>query len=117
MKVNKLTPGFNMQWESMRMMLPEHVQALRDRKEEMKKVEKPMLDDQELQEIGIVVMDSLRHELDVAIVYWEDGFFKRVVGVVDRVDMQQMRIKVKIKEDYGYIDIDCLKSVERTETN
>ncbi len=114
MKINKLTPGYNMRWESMRMMLPEHVQALRDRKKELKKVKKPMLDDQELQEIGIVVMDALKHELDVRIVYWEDGYLKEVVGVVDGVDYQEQWIKARVDDDeIEYIYIDCLKSVER----
>ncbi len=103
----------NMLWESHRMFLPEHVQALRDRKEEMKKVDKPLLDEQELQEIGIVVMDALNHELDVRIVYWKDGYFKEVIGVVNWVDYLEQWVKIYVDDEAEYIDIDCLKSVER----
>ena len=113
MRMNKLSPGSNMRWESSRMMLPEHVARLRQRKEEQKKVEKHELDDQELIELGYVVMDSLNHELDVRVIYWENGFYKEVYGVVDRVDMQLKYIKLRIDEEFIYIKIDCLKSVER----
>ena len=111
--MNKITPGSNMIWESSRFMMPEHIHALKMHEYEKNKVEKPGLDEQELEEIGIVVMDSLRHELEVAIVYWEDGFFHNVVGSVDFVDMQQKRIRVRVEGEKLYISIDCLKSVER----
>ncbi len=77
------------------------------------KVEKPSLNEKEFKEIGIVVMDALRHELDVRIVYWEDGYFKEVVGVVDWVDYLEQWVKVYVDDEADYIDIDCLKSVDR----
>ena len=113
MRITKLTPGSNLRWESSRMMLPEHIERIRQRKEEQKKVEKPELDEQELIELGYVVMDSLNHELDVRVVYWEEGFYKEVFAVVDRVDMQTKRMKLRMDEGFICIDIACLKSVER----
>lgn len=77
------------------------------------KVEKPSLNEKEFKEIGIVVMDALNHELDVRIVYWEDGYFKEVVGVVDWVDYLEQWMKVYVDDEVKYIDIDCLKSVDR----
>ena len=50
------------------MMLPEHVARLRQGKEEQKKIEKHELDEQELIELGYVVMDSLNHELDLRVI-------------------------------------------------
>ncbi|MFC0471893.1 YolD-like family protein [Halalkalibacter kiskunsagensis] len=111
---NKISKGSNMRWEGSRIMLPEHVEALRKLKEEHKKVPKPELEEQELQEIGIVVMDSLNYELQISLSYWNDGFYKDVVGVIDRVDMQSKRIKIRLNDDdFEFVDIDCLKSVER----
>jgi hypothetical protein len=111
--MNKLTVGSNMRWESSRMMLPEHVEALHKHKFEQKKVPKHELDEQELQEIGIVVMDSLKHELEVMITYWQDGFYKELIGIVDKVDTQTKRVKLRLDDDFTYIGFDCLKSVER----
>ena len=83
------------------------------KRRKQKKVKKPELDEQELIELGYVVMDSLNHELDVRVVYWEEGFYKEVFAVVDRVDMQTKRMKLRMDEGFIYIDIACLKSVER----
>ncbi|GAE34372.1 YolD-like family protein [Halalkalibacter akibai] len=105
----------NLLWESSRMFLPEHKQALLQRKEELKKVEKPSLDEQELEEISQIVLDSLKHELDVKVTYWKDGFFRELTGIIDKVDLQLKRIKVKIGEEIDFIAIDCVKSVVRME--
>ncbi|ARK30617.1 YolD-like family protein [Halalkalibacter krulwichiae] len=103
----------NILWESSRMFLPEHKQALLHRKQEIKKVEKPELDEQEWQEIGIIVFDSLKHELDVKVIYWNDGFFHELVGIIDKVDLHLKRIKIRIGEDIDFIAIDCLKTIVR----
>ncbi|WP_227936024.1 YolD-like family protein [Alkalihalobacillus deserti] len=94
------------------MMLPEHVEAIRHRKEEQEKLPKHELDEQELEEIGLVIMDSLNHALDVCIAYWRDGYYHEIIGVVDRVDMQMKKIKLRIDDTFEYIRIDCLKAVE-----
>jgi hypothetical protein len=111
--MNKIAKGSNMRWEGSRMMLPEHVEALKKLKEDNKKIPKHELDEQELEEIGIVVMDSLNHELEVLVTYWKDGFYHELVGTIDKVDMQTKRIKLRMGDEYEYINIDCLKSVER----
>lgn len=113
MKIDKLTPRFNLRWESSRLMLPEHRKALSEHNEEKKKVEKPMLDEQELQEIGLVVMDALHHTLDVRVVYWDDGQYKEIIGTINKVDHLEKWIKVTSDDDVVNIDVDCLKSVER----
>ncbi|WP_227939481.1 YolD-like family protein [Alkalihalobacillus deserti] len=105
----------NLLWESSRMFLPEHKQALLLRKEELKKIEKPELDEQELQEIGIIVLDSLKHELNVKITYWSEGFFHELIGIIDKVDLHLKRIKIRMDEEIDFVAIDCLKSVDRVE--
>lgn len=112
MKDDHLKRG-NLLWESSRMFLPEHKQALFERKERLKKISKPELDEQELEEIGIVVMDSLHHELDIVVTYWKDGFFEDIECVVDRVDTELKRIKLKVRDGYRYVDLDCLMGVVR----
>jgi hypothetical protein len=102
-----------MRWEGSRIMLPEHVEELRKRKADQKKLPKHELDEQELQEIGIVIMDSLNHELEVVVSYWNNGFYRELIGIVDKVDMQTNRIKLRINDYFEYIDIDCLKNVDR----
>jgi hypothetical protein len=105
----------NLLWESSRMFLPEHKHALLERKEELKKVEKPELDEQELHAIGLIVLDSLKHELAVKVIYWHDGFFREQIGIIDKVDLHLKKIKIKMDEDIHFVAIDCLKSVVRVE--
>ncbi|WP_413381434.1 YolD-like family protein [Alkalihalobacillus sp. 1P02AB] len=50
-------------------MLPEHVEALRELDYKSQKVSKPELDEKELYELGLIVMDSLKHELEINITF------------------------------------------------
>ncbi|GAE32463.1 YolD-like family protein [Halalkalibacter hemicellulosilyticus] len=109
--MEKLQRG-NKLWE-MKFVLPEHTAALKQWREAQDKISKPTLDEQELMEIGHVVMDSLKHELEVNVIYWEDGDFCEVVGVVERVDRYEKYIKLRTEDDILTIKVDCLMSVER----
>lgn len=103
----------NKLWE-MRFILPEHKAALLHLNDVEKEVPCPDLDEQELAEIGIVVMDALRHELTVHIVYWEKGFLKNLDATVQNVDQQTNRIKLLVGEDeVKYIHVKQLKTVDR----
>ncbi|MDT8861617.1 YolD-like family protein [Alkalihalobacillus sp. MEB130] len=102
----------NVLWESSRMFLPEHKEALMQQKQQKRKVAKPELDEQELEEIGTVVLDSLKHELAVQITYWEDGQFHELIGTIDRIDWHSKKVKVRAQSDH-YIAIEYLKSVDR----
>ncbi|WKB34753.1 YolD-like family protein [Terrilactibacillus sp. S3-3] len=77
MKINKLTPGKNLRWESSRMMLPEHVQALHDHEVEEEKVAKPVLDDQEIETIDRLLRQSLEQSQPLNIEYYDQGFKKK----------------------------------------
>lgn len=52
MKINKLTPNSNLRWESSRMMLPEHVEAINRHNIDKLRIKQPVLDEQEIEEIG-----------------------------------------------------------------
>jgi hypothetical protein len=55
----------------------------------------------------------MKHELDVIVIYWRDGFYHKKIGIVEKVDMQAKRIKLRFNNDIEYVDFDCLKCVER----
>lgn len=99
----------NLMWEGSRMMLPEHIQALRHRKKEVIKDPKPQLDDHELTELGIVAMESLNYTLDVRIIYWNDGYDTEITGVIDHINHQFNKFKISGE----WIKIKDLKSMER----
>lgn len=97
--VNKLSKGYNLRWESSRMMLPEHVEALLEQKRENKKIPKPTIDEQQFIEIGYVVMSSLRAELTIRVTIWKDGQFIHYEGIVEKVDHQMKYIIIYKDED------------------
>ena len=73
-------------WESSRMMLPKHVQAIRYQDHELKRRVRKELDLQEWEEVSRALMSS--HQLRQAItVYMYDEFEQlKIVGVVERLD-------------------------------
>lgn len=91
----------NTLWEGMRMMLPEHKERLIQQEKDDWKVElHGELDDDQWFEIGLVVMDSLKHTLLVKMTYWEDGFYIDRECYIYKVDHENKRVRI----EYGPSD-------------
>ncbi|AXF56756.1 YolD-like family protein [Salicibibacter kimchii] len=75
MRDNKLTPGSNMRWESLRVILPEHRERWLQHREGMKKVEKPELEEQKWEEFEQTIRESMEYGSFLEFTYWEDGTF------------------------------------------
>ncbi|TSB45326.1 YolD-like family protein [Alkalicoccobacillus porphyridii] len=104
----------NLLWEGSRMMLPEHKQAIRAQNEYEKRVNPPLLDEQELEELGIVAMESLSYSLPIHVEYWEDGYYKKLIAVVERVNEQSKQVSFREgPESIVTVEIQKLKSIER----
>lgn len=73
---NKLTPGSNIRWESSRMMLPEHVQALKQLKIDEQKMPRPELCEDDIEEIENNLKMAVKNRLPVDMKYYKDGFIK-----------------------------------------
>ncbi|MCE7794508.1 YolD-like family protein [Salipaludibacillus sp. CUR1] len=99
----------NLMWEGSRMMLPEHLQALRERKNKVREDPPPALTEEELTEFGLIAHDSLHHTLEVKIIYWRDGFDHETAGIIDRIDGYASRFKIENK----WIEVKELKRIER----
>ncbi|KYG31979.1 YolD-like family protein [Alkalihalobacillus trypoxylicola] len=76
----------NLLWESSRMFLPEHKEALLKLKQTEQEVPKPELDEQAFEELGMTVLNALNHTLSVKVHYWDDGQLKEESGIIARVD-------------------------------
>ncbi|MFK4997714.1 YolD-like family protein [Bacillus sp. N9] len=68
---NKLTPGYNLLWESSRMMLPEHRDQLLKERKKQEEFHPPILDEQQLEEINIAITQSFERKRAVTISYAE----------------------------------------------
>ena len=94
-------------------MLPEHVKNLKDWAAEDKLENKPELDEQAFEQIGIVVMDSLNYTLPICLTIWENGLFTRFTCIVANVDMISRQLKLELPDDMITVTLDSLVSVER----
>jgi hypothetical protein len=92
--MNKLTEGSNMRWESMRMMLPEHIQALKDLAIEERKINRPILSDDDLISIGNALQEALKEHCPVELSYYKDGFIKNKICYISKLDTVYKRLTV-----------------------
>ncbi|OIJ22061.1 hypothetical protein BKP45_05130 [Anaerobacillus alkalidiazotrophicus] len=90
----------NIKWTAM--MLPEHVQMVREVYQNQNKIPKPKLDEQAWEEIGLTVQDAVENNKQLAFTYWQNGYFETLVGHVHLVDInrKQFRIVDQFQERY-----------------
>ncbi|MCL1632305.1 YolD-like family protein [Sporolactobacillus sp. CPB3-1] len=84
--MNKLTEGSNMRWESMRMMLPEHIERLKQAMIDEQKVEHPLLSEDALEEIERALLRAIETNTSVQVDYFSDGFIKPLICYPKRLD-------------------------------
>ncbi|SFP12170.1 YolD-like family protein [Salibacterium halotolerans] len=111
---NKLTPGSNMRWESMRMILPEWRDAWLQHQKEQKKVKKPVLDEQQWEEFEWLLNEAMKENAELVFTYWKDGFFYDVAGWCHHVNTSQQQFHIKDSEDdVHYVPFDQLTDIKR----
>jgi hypothetical protein len=93
--------------------MPEHIKLLKELKEDYSKQKKPIVDEQELEEIGIAVMDSLEHTFPIKLTLWDYGYFFDVTGIVNKVDFIEKKIFVQTDLENKIIDIEKITRAKR----
>ncbi|KAB2335104.1 YolD-like family protein [Bacillus mesophilum] len=91
----------------------EHTGLLKTTAKEEEKQDKPQLDEQELEEIGIIVMESLNYTLEIKITVWQEGYFNDHIGIVGKVDYLMKYIILEKDDDNIRIMIVDITAVER----
>ena len=82
------------------MMLPEHVEAVKEYMESTKKVKKPELDPQAFEEIERIVCEAMENNSLLAFTYWEGtketglGDFKTLLGTVHYIDVHGQAFRI-----------------------
>src|SRR4051794_12267513 len=95
MRANKLTRGSNLRWESTRMMLPEHREEILKHRTELHIQSRPILDDQELQEISSAVYSSFIQRTPISLILYGEYESRTITGVVLRVDSTGHQIRIE----------------------
>lgn len=86
MKSSKITPGSNLMWEGSRMMLPEHVELLRQHQKDFEKVDKPVIDEQRRAEMDELVCEAMAYVQPLQFTYYDKGMLKKIAGKIARYD-------------------------------
>lgn len=87
----------NKKWVSL--MLPEHVKMLRDMSVDLKRQNKPVLDEYQIQEFEERIKYAQEFKLPLEFSIFEYGFIKNVVGRVMKMDPLEKKIKIKTMND------------------
>ncbi|MGD1413310.1 YolD-like family protein [Bacillus stercoris] len=84
-------------WTSM--MLPEHLTQLRQDLIDASKIEKPALDDQQIEEMDILVSEALEFNKEMKFKLFNNGFVENVTGRVHYINFEQQKLHVKDQND------------------
>lgn len=89
---------------AMRIILPEHRAGLARQAEEKRKVEKPQLDVQQIEDMEITVAQSMEFGAPLAFELYDDGYIREVIGAVHYVDHIRKEFRVKdAKGDTNFV--------------
>lgn len=76
------------------MMLPEHVKMLKEVQREYYLEEKPVLDEQKLEEINFKLVLAKQDNLLVDVTFYTKGEFKHIKGYVNIIDYTNKYIRI-----------------------
>ncbi|MCB5235597.1 MAG: YolD-like family protein [Niallia nealsonii] len=98
MGINKLSEGHNLRWESSRMMLPEHREQLLAEKRKQKEFNPPVLDENQLEEINYVIVNSIKQERAIRITYADKYGPADFSGQIQKLDSIEGWLKITNNE-------------------
>lgn len=94
----------NIKWATA-MMLPEHVKLLRDYRRDINKVSKPILDEQEWEEIGRRLFEVQEYNEEITLQYYKDGYILDVTGSVIAINNSAVKIGDKFVDTVDIVGI------------
>ncbi|MCY8981402.1 YolD-like family protein [Bacillus halotolerans] len=80
-------------------MLPEHLTQLKQDLIDVSKIEKPSLDDQQIEEMDILVSEALEFNKELQFKLFNNGFVENVTGRVHYINFEQQKLHVKDQND------------------
>ncbi|MGG0639988.1 YolD-like family protein [Bacillus altitudinis] len=99
MNPNKLTPGYNIMWESSRMMLPEHREQLLAQKRKKKEYTPLPLSSDQLEEMNVLITQSITEDQAICVKYIASGMKAQFWGWVKAIHYETRRMKIVNDED------------------
>ncbi|AKL86057.1 YolD [Bacillus atrophaeus UCMB-5137] len=102
---------YDKRWEQ-KFILPEQRAALLNRKREVQKIEKPILNEYQMEEMARTICEAMEFNSVLVISVYRDGFIEEVTGHVHYINEVKQKLHVKdLKGDTWFIAFDSLLSV------
>jgi len=95
----------NLLWTGSRMMLSEHRQMLNERLEQDTIVEKPVLDEQQIEMISSTITEAIQDDLTVKISIFQQYEIKDLVCKILKIDPYKREMKCNIEDSGQYVFI------------
>ncbi|MFS0752145.1 YolD-like family protein [Oceanobacillus sp. 1P07AA] len=76
------------------MMMPEHIEMLKDLKKEQLKVQRPIIDQQKQEVINFQLRMGLKDNLLVEVKFYENGHFLTFKGYIQKMNYEKKSIEV-----------------------
>lgn len=103
---------YDKRWEQ-KFILPEQRAALLNRKREVQKIEKTILDEYQLEEMARTICKAMEFNSALVIRVYRDGFIEEVTGHIHYINEVKQKLHMKdSKGDTRFIAFDALLSVE-----
>lgn len=75
--------------------MPEHVKMLREIERDMQRMQKPLLDEYQIEEFERQVCEAMEFAQPVKLTIWRDGFTYDEIGRVHYLDPLQKEVRLK----------------------
>ncbi len=87
----------NIKWTAR--MLPEHVAAVKQELINLEKVNKPILYEDRLAEIELLIYEAMEHNLQLEFSVYKKGYNESIVGSTHFIDYIKKEFRIKDKND------------------
>jgi len=75
-------------------MLPEHVKLLRGFDRDQDKVDKPILDENQLEEINLLICEAMEYNQAIVFTYFERGYYRTCISYAHYVDVIKQELRI-----------------------
>src|SRR5690625_4845409 len=82
----------NIKWVSL--MLPEHVRLLKEYKQDLQAIEKPIVDEQKYEEFNMIISQAIEENIYLEFTYYQKGQLKQIVGQVHHVNQLNKELHI-----------------------
>jgi hypothetical protein len=102
----------NKLFEGSRMLLPEHVELIREHQKKQQEYQPPLLDDDQLEQMSRMIQEAYVTEKPLLVTYATKYEPRQFCGYVEKIDQYNRTIHLSFGSEKMMIDFDKLVSID-----